>query len=160
METTYENKERITIKTLDDRVKFKGDVYAMHGGGNKRLFVGRFTPMEKLMKDPFYWTHCFPEWFNAVFSNILSEEYMDYKNKMNLSRHRYTHFSIPELNLDYDIFCSGGGFLMIEKNFTTREWEIIEGFPLIEFLKPFEKKKIIEWLIKRNSNKTMNNNLN
>jgi len=161
METKYENKKRITVKTIYDRVEFKGEIYAMHGGGNKKIFVGIFTPMKELMKDPFYWIHCFPEWFNAIFYNILSEEYMDYKKKMNLFNRRYTHFSIPELNLDYDIFMvKNNNFLMIEKNFCTKEWKIVKGYPPIDIMKPFEKNKVIEWLKNRNANKTMNNNLN
>lgn len=160
MKTKYENKERITIKTLDDRVEFKGEIYAWTGSGKKQLNVGIFTPMKELMKDPFYWTHCFPEWFNAIFYNILSEEYMDYKKKMDFNHHRFTNFSIPELNLDYDIFCDKGKFIIIEKNFITKEWKIIKDHPPIEITKPFEKEKVIEWLKNRNATKTINNNLN
>ena len=158
METTYENKERINIKTLDDRVEFNGEIYAWIGGGHKRLFVGRFTSLSELEKDGN--PHGFPQWFDAIFYNILSEEYIDYKKKMNLSHHLFTRFSIPELNLDYDIFYTKGKFIMIEKNFSTKQWEIIKGYPLIEISKPFEEEKVIEWLKNRNSNKTMNNKLN
>ena len=113
MKTKYENKERITIKTLDDRVEFKGEIYAWTGSGKKQLNVGIFTPMKELMKDPFYWTHCFPEWFNAIFYNILSEEYMDYKKKMNLSHRLFTRLSVPELNLYYDTFYLGSNDILL-----------------------------------------------
>ena len=159
METKYENKERITIKTLYDRVEFKGEIYAWFGGGHKRLFVGKFTSLEELQKDGN--PHGFPQWFNAIFYNILSEDYMDYKKKMNLSHRLFTRLSVPELNLYYDTFYLGSNdILLIEKNFTTKKWEIIEGCPLGDTNKPFDRNRAIEWLINRNLIKSISNNLN